>query len=176
MRYFHRIAESVDVGQLMHAVARQHGLWDADKLRTTFDGTPHAEVNDILLRFGKPDGDDLDAEDREAIKLIPGAKTMALNLMHLVRGSRLGRVVITKLDPGKKILPHADTQGAYASYYTRYHLVLQGLPGSLFSCGDETVNMLTGEIWWFDASAVHALSNNSKDDRVHMLVDVRIDP
>lgn len=175
MRYFFKLADNVMVLPLMEQVARRHDLWDKDKARTTFEGTPHAQVNDILLRFGKPDGNDLEAADLDPMRTLNGAKALALSVMQLVGGSRLGRVVITKLEPGKKILPHADVKGDYSSYYTRYHVVLQGLPGSMFSCGDETVNMLTGSVWWFDAKAEHSLSNNSKDDRIHMLVDVRID-
>lgn len=176
MRYFYNIAQGVLVMPLMAQLARMPLMWNADEMRTTFEGTPHAEVDDILLRFGAPDGDDLEATDRQEIKDLRGAKEMALQVMGLVGGSRLGRVVITRLAPGKQILPHADTMGDYCKYYTRYHVVLQGLSGSMFGCGDEVVNMKTGEIWWFQASAEHWLKNNSADDRVHMLVDVRIDP
>lgn len=176
MRYFYKLTEGVLVMPLMAQLARHHELWDVDPTRTEFEGTPHAAASDILLRFGKSDGDDLEATDRAAMQALKGAKTMALDVMGLVRGSRLGRVVITQLEPGERIAPHADVKGLYASYYTRYHVVLQGLPGSLFVCGDETVNMVTGDVWWFDAAAQHAVINNSKDDRVHMLVDVRIDP
>lgn len=175
MRYFYKLCEGVMTMPIMAALARQPELWDQDKARTTFEGTPHAQVSDILLRFGKPDGNDLEAIDRDAMRFIPNAKKVALDIMTMVGGSRLGRVVITKLEAGKKILPHADTQGEYAKYYSRYHLVLQGLPGSLFTCGDETINPRTGEVYWFDASAEHSLSNNSRDDRVHMLIDVRVD-
>jgi aspartyl/asparaginyl beta-hydroxylase len=175
MRYFFRLAENVEVLPLMEAIMRQHELWNEDKTRTTFEDTPHADVDDILLRFGKPDGDSLEAWDLPAMVKLPGAKLMCLQIMALVKGSRLGRVVITKTEPGKKILPHSDVIGEYSKYYTRYHVVLQGLPGSLFMCGDESVNMKTGELWWFDANAEHSVSNNSKDDRVHMLIDVRID-
>lgn len=175
MRYFYRLAEKVVVEPIMMDVQRQPELWNTNKMRTTFQGTPHGEVSDVLLRFGKPDGNDLEAADTEAMRLVRGAKATALSLMQGLGGSRLGRVVITKLEPGKKILPHKDVVGEYARYYSRYHVVLMGLPGSLFTCGDETVNMLTGEVWWFDAAAEHSLMNNSKDDRVHMLVDVRVD-
>lgn len=176
MRYFYKLAEGVMVMPLMAQLARMPELWGADKTRTTFEGTPHADVDDILLRFGVPDGEDLEAGDGVPMKMLRGAKDMALQVMGLVGGVRLGRVVITKLAPGKQILPHADTLGAYSKYYTRYHIVLQGLPGSLFGCGDETVNMRTGDIWYFDAHAEHWLKNNSADDRIHMLVDVRLDP
>lgn len=177
MRYFYRLTEGVQVLPIMAAVARQPGLWNEDKLRKTFEQSPHTQVDDVLLRFSTSDnpGNDLEAVDRGPMSKIP-CKAEILNIMRLVGGSRLGRVIITRLEPGKKILPHADTLGDYAKYYTRYHLVLQGMPGSLFSCGDETVCMQTGELWWFSAQDEHSVQNNSKDDRVHMLIDVRIDP
>lgn len=181
MRYFHQLLGGVQVTPLMHQLARHSEWWNEDKARTTFEGTPHAQVDDILLRFGLPDGktsvaDDLEAYDMEPMRSLRGAKDLCLDIMRLVGGSRLGRVVITKLAYGKQILPHKDVMGEYSKYYTRYHVVLQGLPGSMFNCGDETVQMKTGEVWWFSAKDEHSLKNNSADDRVHMLVDVRIDP
>lgn len=175
MRYFYMLTEGINVQPIMNSLMRHHELWNADETRTTFEGTPHADVDDILLRFGSPDGDDLEATDTDAMHQLQGAKQMALDILKLVNGSRLGRVVITRTEPGKKILPHKDTLGKYAGYYTRYHVVLQGLPGSLFTCGDETVQMLTGSLWWFDAAAEHSVVNNSQDDRLHLLIDVRID-
>lgn len=179
MRYFYQLAGGVMVMPLMAQLVRKPHLWNADKARTTFEGTPHGAVDDILLRFGTVDvevaGDDLEAMDTLAMAELRGAKDLARTVMNLVEGTRLGRVVITRLEPGKKILPHADVKGAYTNYYTRYHVVLQGLSGSTFTCGDEAVQMKTGDIWWFDAKAEHSVINNSADDRVHMLVDVRID-
>lgn len=175
MRYFYRLAEGVRVLPLMAAIARQPKLWNADNCRREFAETPHTAADDILLRFGAKDGNDLEAVDNAAMQALPDVKSEILNIMRLVNGSRLGRVIVTRLESGKKILPHSDVLGEYSKYYTRYHLVLQGMPGSMFNCGDETVNMLTGELWWFDASAEHSVINNSKDDRIHMLIDVRID-
>lgn len=176
MRYFLKLVDGLPVLPIMAAIARQSGLWNVDNCRREFEGTPHAATDDILLRFGSKDGDDLEATDTPAMKSLPGIKDHCLNVMRLVGGSRLGRVIITKLEPGKKILPHRDVLGAYSKYYTRYHMVLQGLPGSIFTCGDETVSMTSGELWWFDAAAEHSVANNSRDDRVHLLIDVRIDP
>lgn len=175
MRYFFKLADNIEVIGTMIALSRQPSLWDADDCRKEFEESPHTQVSDILLRFGSKDGDDLEAVDSPLMNKLPKVKEIVLNIMRLVNGSRLGRVVVTRLEPGKKILPHADTRGAYSQYYTRYHLVLQGLPGSLFNCGNETVSMLTGSLWWFDAHAEHSVINNSADDRIHMLIDVRID-
>lgn len=176
MRYFYRLAENLQVLPAMAALARQPKLWNQDDLRKTFENSPHTQVDDVLLRFGSKDGNDLEATDTALMSKIPNVKSQMLDVMRLVHGSRLGRVIVTRLEPGKKILPHADVMGDYSKYYTRYHLVLQGLPGSLFTCGDETVNMLTGELWWFSAQDEHSVINNSRDDRVHMLIDIRIDP
>lgn len=183
MRYFHKIADGVDTMPLMHALARQPGLWNADTFRTRFPGTPHAEADDILIRFSDParctTASNVIGDDRPvwhpAARALPQAKAVVLALMARVEAYELGRVLVTRLRPGARILPHADRDGAYvqAPDRARYHVVLQGLPGSLYACGDETVCMRTGEVWWFDAHAQHEVVNNSADDRVHLLVDVR---
>jgi hypothetical protein len=186
MRYFHRVASGVNVASLAHAVARQPWLWNQHRFRTTFPNTPHVDVDDIWLRFSDPEkcdttsnviGDD-NPIWHDAARSLPQAKPLILDLMRAVDAYALDRVLITRLAPGGRILPHADKDGSYVNTQdrSRYHVVLQGLPGSLYKCGDETVEMLTGDIYWFDAHSVHEVLNNSVGDRVHLLVDVRIYP
>jgi hypothetical protein len=103
---------------------------------------------------------------------LPQARAMIFDLMRRVDGERLGRVMITRLAPGKSILPHADTD-AHAAYYERYHIILQNGPGSVFRCGSEGVCMQPGEVWWFDNSVVHEVVNASSDDRLTMIIDIR---
>jgi aspartyl/asparaginyl beta-hydroxylase (cupin superfamily) len=92
--------------------------------------------------------------------------------MRMVEGVTLGRVIITKLPPGKKITPHVDG-GAPATYFSRYQIALQSLPGALFTIGDETVNFESGEVWLIDNKKEHSVVNNSRDDRIVMIVDIR---
>jgi hypothetical protein len=33
--------------------------------------------------------------------------------------------------------------------------------------------MAPGEAWWFDNAQEHEVINNSADDRIHMIVDIR---
>lgn len=195
MRCFQRIANGVDVGPLAHALQRKPYLWGGDPVRTTFPNSPHAEVDDVLLRFEDMDpemlaeasfGDEAARATLEAAPRVwraawgelPEAKPLILSLLNRVGAYELARVMITRLKPGGRIYPHADTEGLYANLpdIARYHMVLQGLPGSLFHCGPETVQMLTGEVWHFDAHQVHSVENNSTDDRVHMLIDCRLAP
>lgn len=179
MRNFLRIAEGVDVMPLLHAVQRQPHLWGQNKLRTEHAGTAHCNVEDIWLRFNKTE--DVDAasiiDGHESIFYggwfeLPQAQSIVFDLMRRVEGVRLGRVLITRLAPGKMILPHVDG-GDHAEYYDRYHCILQNLPGSIFRAGNEHVCMRAGEVWWFDNSEEHEVINNSADDRLTMIIDIR---
>lgn len=180
MKNFLRIAANCDVMPIMLAVQRQHELFNQNTLRTTHPGTPHTQVSDIWLRFNEiPEkGNEVKILDEHesvwypAIYALPQCRPMIYQLMARVDGERLGRCMITKLAPGKKIAPHVDG-GSHAAYYERFHVVLQGYPGSQFRCGNEIVDMLTGEIWWFNNAIEHEVINNSADDRLHLIIDIR---
>lgn len=186
MRNFFRIGNGVDVGPILHALAVQPELWNQNTLRTNHPDTPHKAVDDVWLRFQdvKPylEGGDASAvvDENESIPYeawsrLPQTHGIIFDLMRRVHGTRLGRVLITRLPPGKQIEPHEDG-GAHAAYYRRYHVMLQNAPGSLFHCGDETVTMFPGEVWWFNNALTHSVVNNSADDRITMIVDIRIEP
>jgi len=51
--------------------------------------------------------------------------------------------------------------------------VLQSQPGVDFRAGDEHVFMPTGSVWWFQNKEEHEVINNSADDRIHLVVDIR---
>lgn len=181
MQNFHKLSEGVLVQPMLHQLMRHGEWWDLDTARTSFEGSPHGQVSDVILRCCETEGRstaeayvDLEASDRDLMRQLPEARRIALDLMYAVGGSRLGRIVVTRLTPGGRIGRHVD-EGPYAEYYDRYHVVLQGLPGSTFVCGDEAVQMATGEIWWVNVRQPHEVINNGKDDRIHMIVDLRVD-
>lgn len=168
----------IDVLPLCHAIERQPELWNQNDMRSTYPGSPHNEVDDIWLRFDenptdlKSVMDGHESVNYPALLALPQARPLIFGLMARVEGERLGRTMITRLKPGARIGAHVDS-GDHAAYYDRYHVVLQGCAGSMFECGGETVNMRTGELWWFDNGVEHAVANNSADDRIHLIVDIR---
>lgn len=177
MNNFQCLAANVDTIPLLNAIMRDPALWNQNTLRTTHPGTAHAEVDDIWLRFNETDEPEAVVDDKESVNYpawwaLPQARPLIFNLMARVEGERLGRVLITRVRPGGKITPHVDG-GAPATYYDRFHIVLNSAPGCLFRAGDETVNMGTGQVWWFDNAKEHEVINNSVDDRIHMIVDIR---
>lgn len=178
MKNFLKIGHGVDVMPLVLALQHQAGLWDAENVRKTYsDLSPHKEVNDILLRFSDPSsdkiGDELICENTPAMLALPQARELVFSLMARVQGVMLGRVMVTRLAPGGRIHPHADTQGKYANTYRRFHIVLQSEPGCVFQAGDEQVYMRPGDVWDFNAHALHEVFNGSANDRLHLIVDIK---
>lgn len=178
MRNFCKIFEGLDVVPLLNALAVKPYLWNANSLRTTFPGSPHADCDDIWLFFNDvPEDpaavvDDIAVRPYPAWQELPQARHLVFDLMRRVEGVQLGRVLITRLPPGKSIPAHADS-GAPADYYQRYQIALQCLPGCNFNIGDESVNFRMGEAWWIDNAITHEVVNNSADDRLALVVDVR---
>lgn len=190
MRNFVRISQGFDTIPLVNAISRQPELWNQETLRTTHPGTPHTQVDDILLRFndlteakkardeGKPLSEyaGMVMDQHESIcwpawYKLPEAHKVIFDLMRYTQAVRLGRVIITRLPPGKIITPHVDS-GDHAAYYDRYHIILQNNPGSIFHCGYEAVSMKAGEIWWFQNAIEHSVENYSNDDRLTMIIDL----
>jgi hypothetical protein len=186
VRFFTQIAAGVDTMPMLLTLQRHPELWNADPFRTQYPGTPHAEADDILLRYTGPSAHrsvDTVIEDDQPVWL-PAAQVLpwrpiVFDLMRRVEAYQLDRLLITRLRPGARIAPHADNVGEYAANNderARFHVVLQGLPGSLYHNGTETVQMLSGSVWTFTPREVHAVENNSADDRIHLIVDVCIAP
>jgi hypothetical protein len=183
MKYFQQLAAGINVTPLLNALQRQPELWNQHPIRTKHPGTAHADVSDILLRFNdysefERTGDPTTVtDDKECIAFpawekLPQISPIIFDLMRTVEATRLGRVIITKLPPGKTITPHVDG-GAPATYYERYQLALQSLPGALFRIGEETVNFRSGDMWWIQNNIVHSVENNSADDRIVAIIDLR---
>jgi hypothetical protein len=186
MRNFQRIAGGIDIMPLLVAIKRRPELWREDTYLRDYPQGPFGEMESIMLRFPVKGVFETEAEvqdhlskydmhenvDQPAYKLLPEARPLLMNAFAYVGGERLGRAVINKIVPGGRIFPHADTP-VHADYYTRFHLVLQSQPGVDFRAGDEHAYMATGELWWFDNKQEHEVINNSADDRIHLVFDVR---
>lgn len=188
MKNFLKLASGLDVMPLLAALQRHPELWNQNRFRTTFDNTPHSQVDDILLRFSSnsvaKNKDtpavmcDPQAVWYPAMELLPEAKALVLWVMARLGAYQLDRLIVTRLVPGAGIFPHADNVGDYVNdpERQRLHLVVQGLPGASFRCGDELVTMLSGELWWFNALEEHECFNASADDRIHLLIDCKVWP
>lgn len=175
MKHFLCIAGGIDVIPALRELALQPELWDQNTLRTKHSNTAHGEVNDIWLWFNDTSADVVDAIQTHpfpAWQRLPSLRQMVLDLIRRVDGVQLGRVMVTRLRPGKAITPHVDG-GAPATFYTRYQIALQSLPGAVFRCENEEVSFRSGEVWWVNNRVEHSVVNNSADDRIVCIVEIR---
>ncbi len=192
MRHFLKIAHGVDTMPLLNAVTRQPDLWNGHDVRWFHPQSAHREIDDILLRYNAFDREKDDFVEKVCAEIqvvdyppfvkLPQARPLLFDLMRRVEGTHLGRVFISRVPNQVVIPPHIDLIGPAveafpdkiqpADYYDRYHFVLASGAGSIFRCGDETVTMMPGEVWWFNNSVEHEVINNSGVDRIHMIADI----
>lgn len=189
MNHFMFLASGIDVMPLVlaiHRLDKSHGVWKEDTYLRDYPQGPFGDTESIILRFPPrsvheteealknhlENFDQHENVDQPIFKQLPEARPLIFGLMAAVQGERLGRCIINKLKPGGRIYPHEDTK-AHAEYYDRFHIVLKGHPGSVFRCMDEQVNMQTGEVWWFNNALDHEVINNSAEERIHLVVDIR---
>lgn len=180
MKNFALIGRGINMVPLALQILRQPELWKADTYLRDYPQGPFEDVETIFLRFPPCSVSEMERDARDPHECVwmdgaihlPAARPLIFNLMQQVDGERLGRVMLNKIRPGGRIFPHADTP-IHAEYWDRFHYVVKSAPGVLFECGEESVNMSTGECWWFQNALTHQVINNSADDRIHLIIDIR---
>ena len=111
MRHFRRVTEGVDVSPMLAELEAAPDLWNEHRERTG-EGSPHAEADDIWLRFFPRERlltqDDYRAEGRcvfyPAWWRLPSLHRLAFDLMHALRCTEMGGVLITRIPPGGRVL------------------------------------------------------------------------
>lgn len=172
-----KIAEGVDVLPVLNALAVNDDLWNENGLRTMHPASPHQSCDDIWCWFNDADDPATVPDDTRVVPYrgwfaLPQLRPIVLDLMRRVEGTHLGRVIITRLPPGGTIPPHIDG-GAPATFYTRYQLAVQCRPGAIFASGNEAIQMAPGEVWLVNNRVEHGVINNSDDDRIVVIIDIR---
>lgn len=177
---FECLTQSLDTRPLLKAIEAQPDLWNQITARQTTQGSPHVDTRTIFLRWAAAQTleavfNDIEAIDYPAMAMLNEAAPLVETAQMLAGASQVGRIIITSLKPGGYIKPHAD-EGKYADHYERFHLVLQSEPGNLFWLVNNAVPayrlMHAGELWWFNHKCTHWVKNNSKEERIHLIIDM----
>lgn len=196
MRNFRIIQDNMDVSKLALAVAMEPARWEADTFMRKYPQGPFGDTDTIMLRFPEiatgltdeqielykqnmlPGYDQHESVFRPAWDQLPQAHDFVFDLARFTRATRIGRVLINRIKPGGRIFRHADTP-EHVRYWKRFHLVLQGQPGAVIYCGDESdgskdeaMQMLTGRLFWFRNELEHEVRNESSIDRISMVIDL----
>ncbi|SFD63636.1 Cupin domain protein [Chitinophaga sp. CF118] len=78
---------------------------------------------------------------------------------------------LLSLAPGSVIKPHKDPGCAYRDGTFRIHIPIITNPGVYFTIADEKLQLLAGECWYMDFSAMHSIVNLGNTSRVHLIMD-----
>ena len=180
LRPINLLWRGVDVSALVRDLDCNPQLWDANTFRRT-EGSPHLELADIIVRYNdwsNFNGDRISFNEEhdsvwwEAAKSLPSLRPLVFDLLRRVCGERLGMVLITKIPPGKSCKPHRDA-GWHARYYDKYAIQVKGNEQQAFCF--ETCQLITkpGDVFSFDNSYTHWVTNDSAEDRITLIVSIK---
>ena len=178
MKHMHYIASGAKVEPIVAALEFHPELWNQHTART--EAYAHSEISDIWVRYNAFENF---TGDREAFNAehdsvwypaadVLGVKPLIFDLMRLQQATRLGGVLITKIPPGAKCHPHID-KGWHATYYEKYAVQLRGDLKQGFHFEGESFAALPGDIYSFDNSQLHWVTNDSDVDRMTLIICMR---
>jgi hypothetical protein len=181
MTLFLRIATQMNVAPALAEVESQPELWGQYPERLIVPNSPHAQSQDIWLRF-RPRAELTDpAKCGEphfpvfypAWDRLPGLHPLVFDIMARVKATSLGGILMTKIPPGKAILPHTDSGWHPTFNDTKAYVILKANDLCFNRCLDETVIMQPGEAWLFRNDIVHSVENHGATDRIALIITMR---
>lgn len=169
-KHFKEVLPNINVQPLLRQINDHPELWNTDSVRTSVAATVHYNVDDIILRYtGRGEN-----WNSAALNILNEAQPIVFRLMARVWGELLGRVIISKLPPGKIIPKHKDRMPINAPmFYQRFQIPIVGEPGVEFHIEDEQLYLEPGKAYWIANTLDHWVINNSNRDRISMVVDIR---
>lgn len=99
----------------------------------------------------------------------PSVKKLVSSLQCTIMSARF-----LNLKAGAVIKEHRDNELAFEKGEARLHFPVITNPGVEFYCEHERIFLLEGECWYLNANLPHRVTNNSDKDRVHLVVDCKV--
>jgi hypothetical protein len=184
MRYFAKIADGLDVAPALVQLDAHPGLWGQKPDRTAIPDSPHRQTTDIWLRF-RPEheltsrekyGEPHFAAFWPAWYALPGLHPIVFDIMARMQAVYLGGILLTRIPAGAEVLPHIDTGWHPTFNNTKAYVILKANPDCLNHCLDETVVMQPREAWLFNNTVIHSVQNRGDDERIAMVITMRVEP
>lgn len=176
-----KLAEGYDVSPIVAELDAHPELWNEHRARTLAYGTPHGAVSDIWVRyndFANFTGDMAAFNGPHESVWYPGADELpavrraVYDTMRAVEGDVLGGVLITRVPPGGRVEPHIDG-GWHAGFYGKFALQIKGNAQQAFHFEGESLSAEPGDLYTFDNSKLHWVTNDSETDRITLIICIR---
>ncbi len=180
---FQKLDLKIDALPLQQELKGKSHLYGRHTYRSDGPDSPHREMTDIWLRYKDVQphiksgdfstfADEHDSVWYPAYYELQHSTKIIFDVMVAMKGIRLGGILITKLPAGKTIKPHVDG-GWHANYYRKFYVPIENLPGAVFGFEQGDIKPELGEVYEFDNSQLHWVNNDSKGDRVAMIICLR---
>ncbi|NOT50052.1 MAG: aspartyl/asparaginyl beta-hydroxylase domain-containing protein [Chitinophagaceae bacterium] len=143
--------------QLHYQVKHYEGEWSALPLRST-----SGKADDIII--SPVDG--AAYHDTELLQQCPYLKEI-LSFFHCP----LLAVRLLKLNAGAVIKEHRDAELYFEKGEIRIHIPVKTNDRVEFYLDNERILLKEGECWYMNFNLPHRISNNSKEERIHLVID-----
>lgn len=170
------LASGLNIGPLTQALKNSTDLWGQNAARTDPPESPHHGLSDIWCRFapaGAGGGAQHESVWYPAADRLP-VRQMARELMWLMSGEQLGGVLITRIPAGATCKPHTDTAW-HAGFYSKFAVQIEADPGQTFCFDGEELVTQAGDLFSFDNSYLHWVTNPTLVDRITAIFCIRVD-
>lgn len=174
MKSIELLHSGVNVQPMLWALREHPELWDQNPARTENPDSPHFGLSDIWARYAAPGVDGSQPHDSvwyESADLLP-VRELVMPLMGAVKGEQLGGVLITRIPPGAHCKPHTDP-GWHARHYEKFAIQIASAPGQLFCFDGQYLESKPGDIFWFDNSQTHWVTNPTPYERITLIACIR---
>lgn len=140
------------------------GDWSVIPLRA-----PASATHPILKITSTPG--ETDWIDTELLAASPGFRAVLNALPGPLHAARLMR-----LGAGSQIHEHRDYDLAAEMGMVRLHIPVRTNAGVDFRLRGERIAMAVGDVWYLRLAEFHSVSNHGTTDRVHLVVDIPLNP
>lgn len=175
----------LDIEPLLWQLHAHPELWNQHSERKYSPNSPHVAMSDIWLRW-RPKEELTEPKKYGEIHIpawyparreLPQAVKIALDLMAYFRAVQLGGVLITKIPASGHIEPHNDKGTWHPEFFNcKIYVPLKSNDKCLNKCENDIVIMKPGECWSFDNLKQHSVENNGTDDRITLIICMRVEP
>jgi len=172
MDYNFKYYGKIDVADVSNLITNTELNWDEYEFRQkTY--IAHSNTKTIPLIWSETFQDV--TQDWKFYEIFKSSLTdIENNLMGLMGEGKIEVALLINLPKNKRILPHIDSDEHFIKT-RRIHIPIITNDKCNFRVGNEIVQMKQGEIWEIDnAYKVHGVTNNGDTDRIHLLIDFKI--
>ena len=147
------------------------GDWSKYKKRKNTGGVASYNSDTIPLIYDTRHGLNSNIQHENYERFSPYVNEIILATVEHIGKVKVRQAMLTKLN-AHTVIPRHQDKGPLTAKTHRIHVPIITNTECIFSVGDESRNMRTGEIWIIDnVGRYHSVENNGDCDRVHLIVD-----